>query len=99
MICQFRVVSYANEKTFFEILSEPNVLKHWKKLKIEDRTTYNFNTYLFDILILSLKRLVNVARAVSSTDFSKQTSLKSSTSVTHFLPKNNKVRVKLGIAH
>ena len=70
-----------------------------KKFKIEGRTTYNLNTYLFDILILSPRRLFNAARAVSSTGFSKQTSLKSSTSVTHFLPKNNKVHVKLGIAH
>ena len=70
-----------------------------KKFKIEGRTTYNLNTYLFDILILSPRRLFNAARAVSSTSFSKQTSLKSSTSVTHFLPKNNKVHVKLGIVH
>ena len=70
-----------------------------KKSKIEGRTTYNLNTYSSDILILSPRRLFNAAEAVSSTGFSKQTSLKSSTSVTYFLPKINKVHVKLGIAH
>ena len=65
----------------------------------EGRTTYNLNTYSFNILILSPRRLFNAARAVSSASFCKQTSLKSSTSVTHFLPKNNKVHVKLRIAH
>ena len=59
-----------------------------KKFKVEVCTTYNVNTHLFTILILSPQRLFNVARAVSSTG---------STSVTHFLPKNNKVQVKLGI--
>ena len=38
-------------------------------------------------------------KAVSSTGFSKQTSLKSSHSVTQFLPKKNKVHVKLEISH
>ena len=70
-----------------------------KKIKIEGRITHNLNTYAFDILILSAQRLFNAPRAASSTSFSKQTSLKSLTSVTHFLPKNYKVHVKLGIAH
>ena len=70
-----------------------------KKFKIEGCTIYNLNTYSFYTLILSPRRLFNAARAVSSTSFSKRISLKSSTSVTHFFPKNNKVRVKLGIAH
>ena len=73
--------------------------KTLKKIKIEGRTTYNLNTYSIDILILSPRRLFNAARAVSSISFSKQTSLKSTTSITYFLPKNNKVHVKLGIAH
>ena len=51
---------------------------------------------MFDTLILLPGRLFNAARAVSSTGFSKQTSLNSSTS---FLPKNNKVHVKLGVAY
>ena len=46
------------------------------------------------LTLLPYKHKFNAARAVSSTSFSKQTSLKSST-----LPKNNKVHVKLGIAH
>ena len=70
-----------------------------RKSKIEGRTTYNLNTYLFDILILSQRRLFYAARTVSPTGFPKKTSLKSSTSVTHFLPKNNKVHIKLGIAY
>ena len=53
-----------NEKNIFEILSEPNILKHWKKFKIEGRGTYNFNIYSFDILILSPRVLFNTARAV-----------------------------------
>ena len=63
--------------------------KTLKKFKIEGRTTYDLNTYSFTFLILSPQRLFNVARAVSSTG---------STSVIHFFPKNNKARVKLGIA-
>ena len=69
-----------------------------KKFKIEGRTTCNLNTYSFGILIMSPRRLFNSARVLSSTSFSKQTSLKSSTCVTHFLPKYNKVQ-KLGIVH
>ena len=78
------------------ILSESNVLKH---SKIEDRTTYNLDTSSLDILIVFPRKLFNAARAVSGIGFSKQTSLKSSTSVTDFLSKSNKVYVKLGIAH
>ena len=63
-----------------------------KKIKIEGRTTYNLDTSLFDILILSPRKLFNAARA-------KQTSFKFSTSATEVLPKNNKIHVKLGIAH
>ena len=63
-----------------------------KKIKIEGRTTYNLDTALFDILILTQQKLFNAARA-------KQTSLEFSTSATDFLPKNNKVHVKLGIVH
>ena len=70
-----------------------------KKSKIEGRTTYILNTYSSDILILSPQRLFNAAKAVSSTGFSKKTGLKSSTSVAHFLPKNNKVHVKLEVAY
>ena len=81
------------------ILSEWNVLKHWKKIKIEDRTTYNLDTSSFVILILSPQKWFSGARAISSIGLSKQTSLGSSTSVTDFLPKINKVHVQLGIAH
>ena len=70
-----------------------------EKVKIEGCTTCSLNTYSFDILILSSWRLYNAVRAVTSTGFSKQTSLNSSTSVTQFLPKNKKVLVKLGIGH
>ena len=63
-----------------------------KKIKIEGRTSDNLDTALLDILILSLRKLFNAARA-------KQISLKFSTSATDFLPKNNKVHVKLGIAN
>ena len=51
--------------------------KPLNRFKIECRTTYNLNTYSFDISILSPQRLFNAARAVSSTGFAKQTSLKS----------------------
>ena len=63
-----------------------------KKIKIEGRTNYNSDTALFNILILSPQKLFNAARA-------KQTSLQFSTSATDFLPKNNKVQVKLEIVH
>ena len=74
------------------IFSESNFFETLKRNKIEGRTTYNLVTSLFDILILSPRKLFNAARA-------KQTSLKFSTSATDFLPKNNKVHVKLGIVH
>ena len=61
-----------------------------KKTKIEGRNTYNLDTALFNMLILFPRKLFNAVRA-------KQTSLKFSTSATDFLPKNNKVHVKLGI--
>ena len=63
-----------------------------KKIKIEGRTSDNLDTALLDILILPLRKLFNAARG-------KQISLKFSTSATDFLPKNNKVHVKLGIGH
>ena len=63
-----------------------------KKTKIGGRNTYNLDTALFNILILSPRKLFNAGRA-------KQTSLKFSTSAKDFLPKNNKVHVKLGIVH
>ena len=63
-----------------------------KKILIEGRTTYNLDTALFEILILSPRKLFNAARA-------KQTSLKFSSSATDLLPKINKVHVKLGIVH
>ena len=63
-----------------------------KKILIEVRTTYNLDTALFEILILSPRKLFNAVRA-------KQTSVKFSTSATDFSPKNNKVHVKLGIVH
>ena len=72
------------KKTFFEVLPKSKTLKIFK---IVGRTTCNLNIYSCYILILSLQRLFYVAKAVSSAGFSKQTSLKSSTSVTHFLPK------------
>ena len=90
---------YANEKKHFWNSLGAKCSKTLKKIKIEGRTTYNLNTYSFDILILSPRRLFNAARTVSSTGFFKQTSLKSSASVTHFLRKTNKLHVKLGIAH
>ena len=82
------------------ILSELNVRKH-----IEGRTTYNFDTSSFDILILSARKLFIMQPGLFpvSVFLSKPAlSLKSSTSVTDFLPKNNKVHkvhVKLGVAH
>ena len=63
-----------------------------KKIKVEGRTTYNLDNSIFDILILSPRKLFNTVR-------DKQTSLNFSTSAADFLPKNNKVHVKLGIAH
>ena len=50
------------------------------------------NNSIFNILILSPRKLFNAVR-------DKQTSLNFLTSATDFLPKNNKVHVKLGIAH
>ena len=44
-------------------------------------------------------RKISAVKAVCSTSFAKQTTLQSSTSVTHFSPNNNKVYMKLGIAH
>ena len=70
-----------------------------KNFKIDGRAIYDLNTYSFDILILSPRGLFNAARAFSITGFPKQTSLRFTTSVTFFLPKNNKVHVKLEIAH
>ena len=74
-------------------------LKFFKKFQIEGRTTYMLNTHSFDILILSPQRLSNTAQAIFSTGSSEQTSSKYSTSVAHFLPKHNKVYVKLGLPH
>ena len=59
-----------------------------KKFKTESHTTYNLDTSLFVVLILSPRKLLNAARA-------KQTSLKA----TEVLPKNNEVNVKLRTAH
>ena len=57
---------------------------------MEGCTTYNLDSALFEILNLSPRKLFNAARA-------KQTSLKFSTFATDYLPKYNKVHVKLEI--
>ena len=57
-------------KVFWNSL-EVKYSKTMKNFKTESRNTYDLNTYSFQILILSQQKLVNVVRAVSSTDFSE----------------------------